>query len=65
MINDGLGFVLWDLRIEQRGAPPFRELLAAGATPQESEAVVAVDFAYGEIALARKAKLVAFTVHTR
>lgn len=65
MINDGLGFFLHDLRIEQRSAPSLRELLAAGATPKESDAVVAVDFAHGEIAVAREAKPLAFTVHTR
>jgi hypothetical protein len=65
MINDGLSFFFRDLRIEQRGAPALRELLAAGTTPEESDAVVAVDFAHGEIALAREAKPLAFAVHTR
>jgi hypothetical protein len=65
MRNDGRGFFLRDLRMEQRGALARRALLTAGATPEESDAVVAGDFAYGEIALAREAKPLAFTVHTR
>ena len=65
MIHHGLGFCFRDLRIEQRGAPALRELLAAGTTPEESDAVVAVDFAHGEMALAREAKPLAFAVHTR
>ncbi len=65
MINDGLGFCLRDLRIEQCCAPSLRALLAADATPEESHAVVAVDFAHGEIALACEAKPLAFAVHTR
>jgi hypothetical protein len=65
MINDGLSFFLCDLRIEQCCAPSLRELLAAGTAPEESDAVVAVDFAHGEIVLASEAKLLAFAVHTR
>jgi len=65
MINDGLGVFLGDLRSEERGAPSLRELCAAGATTEEPDAVVAIDVAHGEMALAREAKPLAFTVHTR
>ena len=65
MINDGLSFFLRDLRIEQCCAPSLRELLAAGTAPEESDAVVAVDFAHGEIVLARETKPLAVGVDTR
>ena len=65
MIDDGLGVCLRDLRIEQRGATSLGELLATEAAPEEPDAVLAVDFAYREIALASETKPLAFGIDTR
>jgi hypothetical protein len=65
MINDRCRLFLSDLGIEQRGAASLRELLAAGATAQEPDLVLAIDFAHGEIGLARETKSWALGIHTR
>jgi hypothetical protein len=46
-------------------APSLRKLCAPEAATEELDAVLAVDFAYREIALARKTKLLAFGIDTR
>jgi hypothetical protein len=65
MIDDGRCPFLSDLGIEQRGAASFRELLTARLAAQEPDVVLAVDFAHGEIVLAREAKPLAFRIDTR
>ena len=65
MIDDGCRPFLRDLRIEQRGAAALGELLAARPAAQEPNAVLAVDFAHGEIVLTRETKPLAFGIHTR
>jgi hypothetical protein len=65
MIDDGRGPFLSDLGIEQRGAASLRELLTARPAAEEPDVVLAVDFAHGEIVLAREAKPLAFRIDTR
>jgi hypothetical protein len=65
MVDDGRRLFLPDLRIEQGGATSFGELLPARPAAQEPDAVLPVDFAHGEIVLARETKPLAFGVHTR
>src|SRR5262245_60069285 len=65
MINDGRGVCLRDLRVEPRGAASLGELLATEAAPEEPDAVLAVDFADSEIALAGETKPLAFGIDTR
>jgi len=65
MINNVLRLGLCDLGIEQRRAPSLGELLPTEATTEEPEAVLAIDFAYREIALARETKLMAFGIDSR
>jgi len=65
MVDDRLRIVLRDFGVEQRGPASLGELLAACTAPQEPNAILAVDFAYGQIVLARATKLLAFGVDTR
>ena len=65
MINDVFSLCLRDLGVKQRRATSLRELFATYAATEEANAVLAVDFAYREIALARETKLVAFRIDTR
>ena len=65
MINNGFSLGLRDLGIEQRCVTSLRELLATKAAAEEAEAILAIDFAYCEIALACETKLVAFGIDTR
>jgi hypothetical protein len=65
MVDDGDRMLLCDLRVEQGGAASLRELLAARPAAQEPDAVLAVDFAYGEIVLAWETKSLALGIHTR
>jgi hypothetical protein len=65
MVYDGLRLFLRDFRVKQRGAASFRELLATRPATQEPEAVLAIDFAHDEIALARETKPLACGVDTR
>jgi hypothetical protein len=65
MVDDGRRLFLRNLRIEQGSATALGELLAARPAAQEPDAVVAVDFAHGEIGLAWVLKLLACGIHTR
>lgn len=65
MVDDRRRLFLRDLRIEQGRATALGELLAARPAAQEPDAVLAVDFAYGEIGLACVLKPVAFRIDTR
>jgi hypothetical protein len=65
MVDDGRRLFLRDLRIEQGGATSLGELLTARPAAQEPDAVLAIDFAHGEIVLACKTKLLAFGIDTR
>jgi hypothetical protein len=65
MINNGFSLGLRDLGIEQCRTTSLRELFATEAATEKSDAVLAVDFADNEIALASKAKLLAFGIDTR
>jgi hypothetical protein len=65
MINDSLRLGLRDLGVEQRRATALRELFATDAATEESDTVLAVDFADREIAQARETKLVACGIDTR
>ena len=65
MIDDGRCPFLGDLGIEQRGAASLGELLTARPAAQEPDVVLTVDFAHGEIGLAREAKPLAFRIDTR
>jgi hypothetical protein len=65
MIDDGRCPFLRDLGMEQRGAASLRERLTARLAAQEPDVVLAVDFAHGEMVLAREAKPVACRIDTR
>ena len=65
MINDGLSLGLRDLGIEQCDVTSLRALFATQAAAEEADAILAIDFAYCEIALAWETKLVAFRIDTR
>jgi hypothetical protein len=65
MSNDICSLCLRDLRIEPRWATALGELLAAGAATEESEPVLAIDFAPGEIPLTSETELLAFGIDTR
>jgi hypothetical protein len=64
-IDDGRCPFLGDLGIEQRGAASLGALLTARSAAQEPDVVLTVDFAHGEMVLARKAKPLAFRIDTR
>jgi len=65
MINHGFSLGLRDLGMEQGWTPSLRELFATEAATEKSDAVLAVDFADNEIALARTTKLLVFGIDTR
>ena len=65
MINNALRLGLCDLGIEQRRATALGALLPTDAATEEPDAILAIDFAYREIALARETKLMAFGIDTR
>jgi hypothetical protein len=65
MVDDGRRLFLRDLRIEQGRATSLGEFLSTDAATEQSDAVLAIDFAHGEIALACKTKPVAFRIDTR
>jgi hypothetical protein len=65
MVDDGFHLFLRDLGVEQGSTTAFGEFLATRAAPQEPDAVLAVDFAHGEIVLARETKPLAVGVDTR
>jgi hypothetical protein len=65
MIDDGRCPFLSALGIEQRGTASLRALLTACPAAQESDVVLAVDLAHGEIGLAREAKPLACRIDTR
>jgi hypothetical protein len=59
------GLIYDHVSIKQRGAPALGALLATGATTEESDAVLAVNFAYGEMNLAREIISVACGIDLR
>jgi hypothetical protein len=65
MLNDVLSLCLRDLGVEQRGATSLGELLATGTATEESDIVLVIDFAHGEIALTCETKLLACGIDTR
>ena len=65
MVDDGFRLFLRDLGVEQGRTTAFRKLLAARPATQEPDVVLAVDFAHGEIVLARETKPLAVRVDTR
>jgi hypothetical protein len=65
MIHNVCSLGLRNLGVKQRGATSLRELLTTGAATEESDAVLAIDFAHGEIALTGEPKPVAFGIDTR
>jgi hypothetical protein len=65
MVDDGFRLFFRDPGVEQGRTAAFGELLAACPATQEPDAVLAVDFAYGEMVLARETKLLAGGVDTR
>jgi hypothetical protein len=65
MVKDVRSLCLRDFGVEQCGATSLRELLATDAAPAQSDAVLAIDFAYGEIALACETKPLACRIDTR
>jgi hypothetical protein len=65
MVDDGCRMLLRDFRVKQGGATSFGELLATHPAAQEPDAVLAVDFAHGEIVLACKPKPLAFRIRAR
>jgi hypothetical protein len=52
MIDDLNRLVLWHLGVEQGRAATLREFFTTGATAEESDGIMAIDFADHEIALA-------------
>lgn len=65
MVDDGCRLVLRHLRVEQGRATSLGELLSACPAAQESNVVLAVDFAHDKIILARETKPMAFRIDTR
>jgi hypothetical protein len=65
MGTDVLRLRLRALGVEQGGATSFGALRTADAAPEQSEAVLAIDFAHGESALARETKPLACRMDTR
>ena len=65
MVDDGCRMLLGDFRVEQGGTASLGELLAAQTAMQEPDAVLAVNFAHGEMVLARQTKPWALGIHTR
>ena len=65
MVAAGRRLFLRNLRIEQGRATSLGKLLAARPAAQEPDAVLAVDFAHGEVGVACVLKLLACGVHTR
>jgi hypothetical protein len=65
MVDDGRRLFLRNLRIEQGRATSLGELLTARSAASESNMVLTVDLAYGQIVLARETKPMAFRVDTR
>lgn len=65
MIDDGFRLFLRDFGVEQGSPTSFRKLLATRPATQEPDAVLAVDFAHGEIVLTRETKPLAVRVDTR
>jgi hypothetical protein len=64
MIDDILGFGLWELRVEQGAPAPLGKFFTAGAAAQQSNVIMAVYFADAKIALARVTKALAFRIDT-
>jgi hypothetical protein len=64
MIDDILRFGLWELRVEQGAPAPLRKCFTAGAAAQQSNVIMAVDFADAKMALARVTKALACRIDT-
>jgi hypothetical protein len=64
MVDDGRRLFLWELGIEQGGATPLGELLAARATAQQANTVMAIHLPDHEVVRASAAKQLAFGVDT-
>ena len=65
MIDDRFRLFLRDFGVAQGRPTSFGKLLAARPATQEPDAVLAVDFAHGEIVLTRETKPLAVGVDTR
>jgi hypothetical protein len=63
-MKDGLGIGLRALGVAKRCTLSLGALLATGAATEESDAILAVDCAHGEIALTRETKLLACDIDT-
>jgi hypothetical protein len=65
MVDHLLGFGLRQLRVKQGSAAPLREFFPTGTTAQQANTIVSIDLADDEVAAARLAKQLAFSIDTR
>jgi hypothetical protein len=64
MVDDRLSFVLRPFGVESSRPTALRKVLAAAATAEEPDVVMAIDLPDHEIPLAGLTKEVAFGIHT-
>jgi hypothetical protein len=64
MLDDIRRFGLGELRVEQGAAAPLGKCCPAGAAAQQSNMIMAVDFADAKMALARMTKALACRIDT-
>ena len=65
MVDHLLGFGLRQLRVKQGSAAPLLEFFPTGTTAQQANTIVSIDLADDEVAAARLAKQLAFSIDTR